>query len=502
MLIFVYLRDAWKNIRKKPVLSVLTILFLMFSALFFCVFARLSTVEDITKENTKKTEAFIQFKQYNLSNTELGKNVFDMDQENDIFTYMYDLPEDEETRAQALAYFDELRDFWIRLFEMTSEDFKVVYMGETVSEKILDLKNAGKIEEQHDKENKKREIEWYKKQGNDTTMLERSTTVNYIPVSFSFFEHERLVFTEGGIPTEEDLNYKFIADEENPILEIPVIVGSAFAEDYDIGDLLETVFSSEDKETAWQRYNIYNHQKYCVNYRIVGILSEENAVTNFSGHTVSTLSKNIIVPWHLISEEVFDAMPEDAKISYVSLLVRDILMTKLYINRDKEAEYLSILWDMLENSSLHGYLQPHTVDALNEIAVEIAEARDTSYKVIAIAIAVFSSLGVIVLIMNNQKDNLRDYSIHMISGASKKDILLIGLVETGLYILIADILMQYPRIYMLFEWESPFGFWHGIWPVMVPVVITENLVILLISFICNYISVSRISFSEILKRKD
>ncbi len=507
MLFAVYLREAWKNITKKPLLSTLTILFLTFTVLFFCVFARISTIKTITEDNLQKSEAYIQYKQYSFNTDTKGVGVGSYNSTDDKFTYLYPPDEDEvEIRTEALGYFDELSDFFDTIFTLDSEDIKVVYMSGEWTTLIVNSKGAKNLEETYNKNFRKEDISEYKKQGIDTTFLETGAYVKTIFVSQSFFDHEKLNFAKGGVPTEEDLNYKFISDEETPVIEIPVIVGSAFAEDYEVGDIIERAYEPyESPETDWQRYSSDYHQQMFCKYRIVGILSEDNAITNCYGSSISNLSKNIIVPYHFLTDPAFtEKYTDNQKIVRVDDLFWEITQVKLYINREKEAECVSILWDMIDNSSLKDYLKPHTFDVLNEISITIANARDTSYKVLAIAIAVFCSIGVFIMILNNQKDNIRDYSVHMISGASKADILLTGVVETLIYVLIADILMQYPRIYMMFGWQqnSPLGTWMGMWSGMIPIVIAENLIIILIAFICNYISVSKISFSEVLKRKD
>ncbi len=507
MIFTVYLREAWKNITKKPLLSTLTILFLTFTVLFFCVFVRISDIKTITTDNFQKSEAYIQYKQYNLTTTIKGNTIGSLNA-TDPFTYMYPPDEDEvELRANTLAYFDEFSDFFDTLFTLDSEDIKVVYMGWGQTTLIENYKGAKDLEESYNKKYRREEISDYKKQGIDTTFLETGAYVHTIYVGKSFFEYEKLNFAQGGVPTEEDLEYKFIADEETPVLEIPVIVGSAFGEDYEVGDILSPVNDPYmgPLESQWKYFPVNYRQEYCARYRIVGILSADNAISNSLGSTISDFSKYIIAPYHFLTDPAFtEKYTDNQKIVLLDDLIKDITKVKLYINREKEAECVSILWDMIDNSSLKDYLKPHTFDVLNEISITIANARDTSYKVLAIAIAVFCSIGVFIMILNNQKDNIRDYSVHMISGASKADILLTGVVETLIYVLIADILMQYPRIYMMFGWQqnSPLGTWMGMWSGMIPIVIIENLVIILIAFICNYISVSKISFSEVLKRKD
>lgn len=220
--------------------------------------------------------------------------------------------------------------------------------------------------------------------------IEDAVMIPGIKVTSNFFE----IFDVKGDFEIKSVEQRF--SDINSKDPVPVILGNDFRKYFEVGD----TFNDDT-----------------LKYEVVGFLKKkEFIVVPYENDKAVYLDNSIIMP---------NAVETDSFSSLVSLcfITDDINYLKEVINKSNELN----LWP-LGYESFDFQIEEGRTDMLNEIM---------TMGVIMVILFIFASIGIISYIMRLISNRLMEFSIHMIYGASKEDILTRIFIQIFIILLIS-----------------------------------------------------------------
>lgn len=219
-----------------------------------------------------------------------------------------------------------------------------------------------------------------------------------------------LELEEGEIFKERD----YIYDSTN---SIPAILGYEYTETYSIGDQLEIDYLGM-QETI----------------RICGFWKKDSRIIEQGNLTY--LDRYIVIP-----SLIFENVPKDSVEKLFQYRIYLFKTNGTIMTQDLSAnETQSIINNLCKRSNLLNY----TVIGANNVNLDILNLQANWFImltiIISIIIFIFSIISLVLSISTKIKNNLKAYSIHLISGASIKDIKKYIIYEIILYMISANLL--------------------------------------------------------------
>lgn len=204
-----------------------------------------------------------------------------------------------------------------------------------------------------------------------------STMIPAVRVTPNFFQ----IFGVRGTFKQEIAEYKF--SKANSKQPVPVILGYDYTKYFNVGDK----FSNENKQ-----------------YEVIGILDkEEFVVVPYESDKAVYLNNSIILP---------DSVDNDAFSSLVSTCFRtdDTEFLKKVLSKSNHLNLWPLGYESFEDQINEG-----RTDMLNEIM---------TMSTIMVILFIFASIGIVSYIVRLITNRFVEFSIHMIYGANKNDVIL------------------------------------------------------------------------------
>ncbi len=203
----------------------------------------------------------------------------------------------------------------------------------------------------------------------------------------------------------------------------PVLLGYKYLDVYEVGDILDRYCEGD-----------YNEAYVVPQVEVIGFLAEDTTVIDESGTHIYDLDDCIIYPKYYIPIEEWenygDKVIENA---YNADAIRLFINTKFFIDSQHEAEGVEELQEALNNFPV---LSKYHKIRNSKQAVEKLQARtealtEFSFGITAV-LTVFAITTVIFFVINRIENNLKDYTIHSMIGASSNNIM--GFVISEMFI--------------------------------------------------------------------
>lgn len=139
------------------------------------------------------------------------------------------------------------------------------------------------------------------------------------------------------------------------------------------------------------------------------------------------------------------------------------------------------------------------------ISAAIEKGRTDSYLTVAACVGILCLFGMGVLVIMLNVSNTRDYSIHRLTGASKRDLSVMTTVQVIILLLVSDILIHYPYILSptgLFLNGDSMRYIFATGADFYGMVAVINIVIIILTYVISRIYTARIDIVTTIKDKE
>ena len=253
--------------------------------------------------------------------------------------------------------------------------------------------------------------------------------------------------TKGRTLNEEDFTI-----EDN----IPIILGSEYEDIYNVGD-----------EFEYFDYLSVKGKKL----HIIGILKADTYF--FEGGSIITLDDKVICPLQNLDNS------ENIKSKVFFWLSQCLIVT------DNEQEALSDIRDKSSQLELYNFKFKNCEKDIKYLIDELSENYKVAMK-LGITIFLFISIGIITVQLNGIKEKINEYGIHLLSGATKKDIMFRIFNSTALYLGIGMLIGTY---FEYFNKKDSYGYYYD----------NRILLMLFIIYVLLVFVISYLPYRKILK---
>lgn len=240
----------------------------------------------------------------------------------------------------------------------------------------------------------------------------------------NFHEVENYKIIEGRNLTAEDSAY--IKGEPRAAL-----LGYKLKDYFNVGDII-SVETNDLPE---------NNTYYFDSIEVVGFLGEDSTYFNQSGDNIYDLDRMIVFPGLWIPYEKRHDYDEPVEKNALNSVEGSFEYTKLFIKAEDEAEVFPQIQEALNGFLTMGkYFRPLKVGlTMEKIESETAAVTELS-SIITSILMVFAFVTVLISVVNRVLSNVKDYSIHIVLGMSKGNIVGFILCEMSV-LLISSIII-------------------------------------------------------------
>lgn len=260
----------------------------------------------------------------------------------------------------------------------------------------------------------------------DGTINDETTVLKVVYADNQFFNGKFLKLSSGRAFTEAD---HYVANSTN--IQLPIILGDGYSELYEIGDVIKNA-------NLWDEHT--------VDFYIVGFLQKDSCFYDNNNDLVD-LDYYMVVPDIL---PTYDPVQSDGSIdsfyegaySGIKLMNSRIICDKADVDEVKQA-----VMSILNNNQLYDfYLFDETAGAVR--TYEGFQYFTTMNLIIMVIIV--SVCFIMILLSVNAKilSELKNYSIYLLLGFSKKKIFVYAALETIMIFMLGDVLAAMVFSYM------------------------------------------------------
>ena len=202
-------------------------------------------------------------------------------------------------------------------------------------------------------------------------------------------------------------------DEDYSSEDMPVILGSEYKGIYNVGDTFD--------------YFDYTNKKIR-KLEVIGILKSNTY--SFSMGEAESLDNFVICPYQTINPSTANKEMYDGWINHCTVITND---------KDKALEEIR-----KESSDLELYnFKLNSWKSMTTRLVQSVSEEAMKSILLSIAIFLFVSVGIVAVQLNRIKSSLREFGIHLLSGARKRDIEERIILSTIMYVIIGSVLGTY-----------------------------------------------------------
>jgi len=475
----IHIKEAIKNIRANFGLNIAIIVFIVAMMTFAGIITNQLLINEMRVELKLNQEAFVEYSQYHLQdNGDYSRLVYGKDLEGnetpDSERFInYRLTDNLAVNSQYLSNCNKIWDFYRKLNNISGVYFET-------------LINLGRAQiGQHDA------YEGYY----------TPDSIKEFIVDKNFFKLEQLTYLEGRAPKDED----YYIDEDG-FQVVPVVIGYQLREYFKLGDIIYPKGMTE-------RYNperIENSILESYNYTkgiVVGILTSSNSITGSWGITFYSLSDRIIKPRILPTPDNYPELKSSDKYYLLASFygLNEFINGKIYINKTNEEQAVEEIRKAIKDCGLDELFTISNSSSYSKIAVSIENERTYNYLVIAFCVGLLCLFGLGILIVMVNIANTKDYSIHRLIGATKRDTAVMTIVQMFILLVISDILVHYPFVLsktgLFLNGDSMQYIW-AIRPKMYLTIAIVNVAVLIVTYVVSRIYTARIDIVTTIKDKE
>ena len=477
----VYFREAIKNIRANFLLNLAIVVLIVSVMTFLGIVSIQVQISDLTASVVLNQEAFVELSQYQFwmdgevyNRLVIRRNV-DTDEwlpEEEAYIY-YPLSKDPLINMQYVSNSDKFWNFYRKLKSIPG-----VY--------VETIRNVGyNGVEQHDAY---------------TGHYTYDVTRDYV-VTLDFFDIEKITFLKGRAPCEDD----FYIDDDG-IQVVPIVVGYQLRDYFELGDVVQVtkVFKYYDPDDP--KDTIADMHKYSKG-KVVGILEPSNTVTDRTGSHFYHVFDSIIRVIKDINPDDFPELKssEDVYV-YVSFhQFSEICNAKIYINKTNEEQAAEEIRNAVKEAGLEELLVLTKVDGYAKISAALEKGRAESYLQVAFCVGMLCVFGLGMLIVMLNVANSKDYAIHHLVGATKRDVALMTTVQMLILLLVSDVLIHYPYLLsktgLFLNGDSMLYIFSGERKIYI-VIAVLNISVLLLTYIISRVYAAKNDVSATIKDKE
>ena len=256
---------------------------------------------------------------------------------------------------------------------------------------------------------------------------------------------------------------------------VPIILGNAYKEFYEIGDTFNGDYFLFPKETL---------------YEVVGFTSKNAKYYNLNLSTYISLDHYILVPDVDIDEN--NAYRKEVIIANYAQRIPSLLLSKddTYLDlKEKTNELNMSMMYRIDN-------QKHIIDTIYRDALN-------SFKMMSISFGTLTLFSLLIIIMNlfrRISSNFKRYAIHLVNGASKKDIRKLVMSDLLVIITISTIIAYIFDFLVCILNPTFFKSYMAYFPFVLLTTIIVDIVIYLIVYIVIGIKLSNIKIIDFIRR--
>lgn len=215
-------------------------------------------------------------------------------------------------------------------------------------------------------------------------------------------------------PLEVAKGRTFKKDDFNLKQEIPIILGSDYEGIYNIGD-----------EFSYFDYMNLTEKKM----KVIGLLKDNTYI--FCGGTISNIDDRVVCPMVNLNR---DSSNFDEKF----LLWR---AQSLVVTEDEE-DTLKQIRTKCSELGLYDY-DFKSYEKEIKVIIDYLKESAISSMLVSLVMLIFISIGIITVQIKEIKEKMMEFGIHLLNGASKKDIIIRTYITISLYLGIGMILGSY-----------------------------------------------------------
>ena len=313
-----------------------------------------------------------------------------------------------------------------------------------------------------------------------------------------------LIIKEGKWFEKEDFNR---AEQVKKGYVAPVLLGAKFAEKYNlsVGDtFIADMFYDEERRNYVDEYGYEDGQTYT--WKVIGIFEEDSSY--FYRGQIQPVNNRVILPDYEIPtlDEILEQNNgeiNDDVIEYIcSRLFRYFRTTDYYIKRTDMHEALEYVNEEIAKSAFLSqyYIAKESSDTLT-MAAQNQEKASNFYSTVTIITYIISAFGIVMSVNNKIQSNKRNYAIHSLNGATVFDLIMCSVTEITLLMLVADAFF-FAVPYSLYYHRVNMG--NGIYigreaPLFV---LAINILTIIIAVVVSVIALHRFDTVEYLKKKE
>ena len=301
-----------------------------------------------------------------------------------------------------------------------------------------------------------------------------------------------MIFKEGGFFEPSD----FLAEtQDRPDWIAPVILGAKFAEKYELsmGDIFyPDMFVTEDS-SVWRQW------------QVIGILEYDSSY--FSSFEMKNLNYKVLCPNPTLPtiDEKIEQNGGETNADVMRFIIGDLFMkfrnTDYYISKDRVEDALDFCNEIIAADEFLAayYLALESPDRTTYLAEQQTKAKNY-YVTVAVITYIITGFGIIMSVSNKIQNNMHNYSIHALSGATVFDLIMCSITEIFLLLLTADILFQIPYFSFFHRVTMGDGIYIGRDSPMF--ILFVNIITVVISAIVSFFVLRKFNIVEHMKRKE
>ena len=302
----------------------------------------------------------------------------------------------------------------------------------------------------------------------------------------SFFDMFPIRMDSGRFFTDEEFELTYESGST-----IPVLLGYDFKKYYNVGDILE----------AEVNHNLNEYLKV----QIIGFIEENQTFLSNTGDTLLSFNDRIVTPYNTLRYEEYVNPPVTSYgVTYNCMFSYGYIGMYILVEKENETAIMEQLNQILIDNDIadkvvFGKFLGSTVTVANNYKDNMNIRMALTYITV-----LFSFVSIVLITVNRISSNIRNYAIHLISGATYGNIHFYIIGEIALYSLIGfiigsnaygirNIITNYVNNFPI---EAQFGFKYG-WIICLAMLV-------LFTLICFIIVVGRmrkIDLSSVLRDK-
>jgi hypothetical protein len=473
----VYFREAIKNIRANFLLNLAIVVLIVSVMTFLGIVAVQVQINDLKTSVVLNQEAFVELSQYYFYSPEKSypRLVHRQDENhektvpaNEAFLY-YPLNDDPIITSQYINNSDKVWDLYRGLRNIPG-----VYL-ETMMQVGLN----------HDS------YDGY---------IIPDTAYEY-EVELDFFDVENLTLKKGRFPQKED----FQVDKDG-IHIVPVIIGYQIGKSIDIGDVLVFKNKINRYDPDDFKKSIVSSYWYCKGI-VVGILDKNNTVLHQDGKTLYNLAQCVLKVRTYPSPENYPELKRNNDIYVYSswIALQELVNDKIYINKTNEEQAVEEIRKLLKETEIDVIFDIAHCDGYAKISAALEKGRAESYLQVAFCVGMLCVFGLGMLIVMLNVANSKDYAIHRLVGATKRDVALMTTVQMLILLLVSDVLIHYPYLLsktgLFLNGDSMLYIFSGERKIYI-VIAVLNISVLLLTYIISRVYAAKNEVSAAIKDKE